>query len=154
MANAMCNCEHAKHFDDEPEPQTGHDYMAVPAGKHSAMFVGPVCDKCAETCMSKYLVKLEEAKTMSAKFYVAVYEIDRRYGDSEEGGWWYNSGDLVHSETTFTEAFAQFRADKLCKEYPHTGKVYSVNYRGGDFSVQVDNVPPADHYPEYRPHYE
>lgn len=51
-----CNCEHTSHFNDQYGPQTGHDHLAVEAGKNAALYVGPVCDKCAATCMADYLI--------------------------------------------------------------------------------------------------
>lgn len=53
-----CNCEHASHFADNDFgiPKTGHDHMAVPAGDSQAQWIGAICDDCAATCMSDYLV--------------------------------------------------------------------------------------------------
>lgn len=30
----------------------------------------------------------------AARYIVALYRIDRAYGGPEEGGWWYDTGDL------------------------------------------------------------
>lgn len=46
-----CQCEHGEHFDGGP----GHDYAGVPAGKHRASYVGPICDECAREHMADYL---------------------------------------------------------------------------------------------------
>lgn len=50
----QCNCEAETHFLFMGE--RGHAYLAVPAGKKWAQFVGRVCDHCAETCMADYLI--------------------------------------------------------------------------------------------------
>lgn len=53
-----CGCEHKSHFvkgGDIPLNRK-HDYLAVPAGTRWAQFVGAVCDTCAETCMTGYLI--------------------------------------------------------------------------------------------------
>lgn len=45
----MCNCEHTVHFSDEHGPRSDHEYMSVPACERRAMYVGRVCDHCADT---------------------------------------------------------------------------------------------------------
>jgi hypothetical protein len=90
-------------------------------------------------------------------WYVNVYEVDRAYGGPEEGSWYYDTGDPVHeaTETYFTEDFAWFRARILGDtEWTYDGlKVGSVNYRGGQYRVMVQDHP-AKAYPEETPHYE
>jgi hypothetical protein len=99
------------------------------------------------------MIKPEAAP--KTKFYAVVYEMDRRYGGPEEGGWWYDTGTLVHSETTFTKEFAHFRARRLLEtDFKSTGDSSRVNYRGGDYSAWVEDSPPAEYFPTERPHYE
>jgi hypothetical protein len=43
----MCNCEHE---------DCRHPYMGVTADDRSAVWIGPVCDECAETCVADFLV--------------------------------------------------------------------------------------------------
>lgn len=57
-----CNCEHTRHFDFQVDVSgvvtridDVHTYMSVPAGTHSAMYIGSVCDDCAVTCMEDWL---------------------------------------------------------------------------------------------------
>lgn len=52
-----CQCEDTAHFDDEYGPQTGHDYLAVPAGTQREMWTGFICDPCADTHCKPYLIK-------------------------------------------------------------------------------------------------
>ncbi len=52
----MCGCEHTNHFNDDSGPKTKHDYASVEAGTKKALYVGEICDDCAETCMKDYLV--------------------------------------------------------------------------------------------------
>lgn len=63
-----CGCEHEAHFRlqgrhipnleaarraaREPVP---HGYLARPAGDRNAMYVGPVCDECANGHMAPYI---------------------------------------------------------------------------------------------------
>ena len=49
-ADDPCNCEHVDHEDGK-----AHRYMGVPAGTRHAMFVGRICDECADGHMSEYL---------------------------------------------------------------------------------------------------
>jgi hypothetical protein len=49
-----CNCEYFEHFGETT--RTKHEYRGVPSGKHRAQWVGPICDKCAQTCMKDFLV--------------------------------------------------------------------------------------------------
>lgn len=51
-----CGCEHENHFDAKREASGEHEYLAVPAGARSALYVGKICDHCAETCMVNYLI--------------------------------------------------------------------------------------------------
>lgn len=46
-----CGCEHAVHDDGG-----GHAYMKVRAGVRRAQHVGAVCDDCADSCVSEYLL--------------------------------------------------------------------------------------------------
>jgi hypothetical protein len=95
----------------------------------------------------------------SKTFIVAVYLEDRHYGGPEEGGWWYNAGDLVRVIRVFkSECRASLYACRLNrmldatlnKGRPSTGSMLSQ----GRYVVDVceDNAPA--HYPETRPHYE
>lgn len=94
---------------------------------------------------------------MKDGYGVAVYEIDRAYGGPEEGGWWFDTGELVHFEIVGTSEAATARALELSDgEYRNTGNVGSVNYSGGSYSVRVTDpgeVVPT-RFPETAPHYE
>lgn len=65
----MCGCEHTHHFNDHYGPQTMHDHYSVPAGTQVAMYVGPICDECATTCMADYLVPAEHVAEHEAVRY-------------------------------------------------------------------------------------
>lgn len=56
----QCQCEHESHFDPSEineTDRTDHLYLDVPAGTSKAVYVGSICDHCAETHMSDLLVK-------------------------------------------------------------------------------------------------
>lgn len=92
-------------------------------------------------------------------YVLAFYEIDRVYGGPEEGGWWYDTGQLVRIWRTFKAeemAYAlAHRANRLLERLQrHRPDVGSVIYRGGRHSVAVyENFAPK-FYPEVRPRYE
>jgi hypothetical protein len=84
--------------------------------------------------------------------FVNVYELDRAYGGPEEGGWYFDAGQLILSRQVPVTAAESVRT-ALQERYPSTGKRYSVIYAGGDYSVCLEDHPGAD-YPEHTPHYE
>jgi hypothetical protein len=86
--------------------------------------------------------------------YVSVYEIGRRYGGSEEGGWWYDTGTLVLSQRVWTDEQADELVAKLQDEYPRTGNRCSV-LGGEDYDVVVeDHDEVRIFWPEKTPRYE
>jgi hypothetical protein len=85
--------------------------------------------------------------------YVNVYEVDRQYGGPEEGGWWYDTGEVVLSERFYNLDAAEARVKELADEYPKTGFSSSVIYSGGDYRIWIEDEP-AQNYPDNRPHYE
>lgn len=48
-----CGCEHNEHFDGI-NPKI-HAYLGAVAGDKTAIYVGVVCDECAETHMKDYI---------------------------------------------------------------------------------------------------
>ena len=94
------------------------------------------------------------------RWMLGFYEIDRAWGGSEEGGWWFDCGQLVRPLKmvigTEEQAWAQARRanDLLDVLQRRKRDVGSVIYSGGRHRVCVyENSLPAA-YPEQRPHYE
>lgn len=90
---------------------------------------------------------------------VAFYEQDRVYGGPEEGGWWYDTGDLARP---FRMARSQDEAYRLARRANHLltlvqrrqRSVGSAIYDGGRFGAYVFvNELPA-FFPPERPRYE
>lgn len=73
-------------------------------------------------------------------FYVNVYELDRSFGGDEEGGWWFDSGELELSVKVESEEHAEVIADMLREVFPDNGNRYSVTYwrKARDYSVMVE----------------
>lgn len=97
-------------------------------------------------------------------FSVAIYEVDRAYGGPEEGGWWFDTGEIVQrcrirQFRDEEEAFACCRRinrllHHLRETHPQPYGLSSVCYSGGHYAAEVhEGLPPA-RYPEERPFYE
>lgn len=99
---------------------------------------------------------------MSQSHIVAVYEVDRRFGGPEEGGWWYDAGQLA-------KIVKVFRSEDLSRAYcrrlnarlrsrsigPNAGRreLSSVLSEGVVCACVYEDQAP-DHFPETRPRYE
>jgi hypothetical protein len=100
---------------------------------------------------------------MSQTYTVAVYLVDRAFGGHEEGGWWYDTGQLAkicrvfkREETAYV--YSRRLNDKL------KSRTYGPNVSrrepgsvlsDGEYWAQVrkgDDIP--KYYPDRRPHYE
>ena len=97
-----------------------------------------------------------------ASFLVSVYDTALAYGGPEEGGWWYDRGELVRTVRVFPSqerAYAYSR--RLNRRLqsrafgPNQGKrEKSSVLSDGEFEAHVhENHAPAS-YPDRRPHYE
>ena len=87
--------------------------------------------------------------------FVAVYEIDRAFGGSEEGGWWFDTGQLMEQRVVPCHIL-EATVEQLQAEWPDEdgANVGSVIYRGGCYNVRWDDKPHPEFYPEHQPHYE
>ena len=93
------------------------------------------------------------------RYVVALYEIDRRHGGPEEGGWWYDAGDLCRVlRVTPCEAEAHAlaaRANRLLARLQRERRdVSSMAHAGDRYAAEVfaDTAPRT--FPEARPRYE
>lgn len=92
-------------------------------------------------------------------YIVAVYLIDRAYGGPEEGGWWYETGELVRVIRTFKNedravAHATRMNDLLDATINKGRRDISSVLSDGRYCAEVhENLAPRG-YPERRPHYE
>lgn len=92
-------------------------------------------------------------------YVVAFYEIDRAYGGPEEGGWWYDCGQLVRvAWVCKSEDRAYQKARRANALLDHLQRslrpVSSVAYAGGRYAAIVHKGTAPRAYPETRPHYE
>ena len=88
-------------------------------------------------------------------YYANVYELDRRYGGDEEGGWWFTTFTPKDSRKFRTRIRARIVLENMLQEYlkvkPEYG-LYSVNYNGGVFSGHVEDKE-AEYSPKGPIHY-
>jgi hypothetical protein len=92
------------------------------------------------------------------RFIVALYEVDRAFGGPEEGGWWYDTGELRRplalAPTNDAAVAIAARANRLLDRLQrHKRPVDSAAYAGGRYRAHVftTTAPPA--YPAERPRY-
>lgn len=80
-----------------------------------------------------------ENHSTSDAWVVAVYEMNRHYGGPEEGGWYYDTRELVAMATAESEEAATLLAMQLEEgDYKSTGDRFSVVYPGyGDFQMWI-----------------
>jgi hypothetical protein len=87
-------------------------------------------------------------------FFVGVYDVNRNYGGPEEGGWWFDSGELIKTVVAANRTEAESVRDVLQNDYPHSRKRYSV-LGGEDYDIYIfEGKLPDPYFPEERPHYE
>lgn len=94
-------------------------------------------------------------------YFTALYLLDREYGGAEEGGWWYDTGELkgeIKEHTTKKEAWAfEEKENKIKREKYYGFGVYSMGYEGGYTEYRtfeckgIMQIP--SYFPEERPYY-
>lgn len=111
--------------------------------------------------IEQYEEETHSVPRYAGRFMVAVYEMGRRYGGPEEGGWWYDSGNLfrlVSVEKNVLDAFKKVnRANHLfylVRRKTFRTDRHSMAYQGGDYEFRVYAGVPPVHFPKVRPHYE
>jgi hypothetical protein len=87
--------------------------------------------------------------------YVNVYVLDRVCGGQEEGGWYFDTGDVELSVVCDSDESANERAALLADVYEDNRNRYSVIYysKSPDFEIRVEYTPAAA-WPVAYPHYE
>ncbi len=97
----------------------------------------------------------QKLKYLAGTCFINIYLIDRRFGGPEEGGWWYEAGDVVSStQVLVSDNVALDKALAWCMEEnanrrSDIGSVLSE----GRYVVRVE-LHPGEAYPQELPHYE
>jgi hypothetical protein len=113
----------------------------------------------------------EQVDRTPAFYTVAIYLIDKAYGGSEEGGWWFTCGD--RQDEDFSEALGPdlglpkvFPSEDAAEEYAEAvqRKIAVTLNEGrrpissvlseGIYEARVYPGFPPRYFPETRPHYE
>jgi hypothetical protein len=127
------------------------------------------CPNCGSRAIAKFDTNAWECHDCGQDFEpvarpthytVAVYLVELAYGGPEEGGWWYQCGELVRQMRTFK---SEERASLYCMRLNELLKVTLNKGRrpissvasNGRYNAEVMNgrCAPAG-IPERRPHYE
>lgn len=93
--------------------------------------------------------------TTSAKTcYVAVVLQDKAYGGPEEGGWWYDTEQVLEQKQAHSREHRQELINNYLSQYSNEGRrdISSVASEG-IYAIRVQKKKVTD-YPQYRPHYE
>jgi hypothetical protein len=94
------------------------------------------------------------------RYSVAVYQEDMAYGGPEEGGWWYDAGELTdYPVRYFRGEEAAYRHARRLNHWLHRlinrhRREYSSVISDGRLVAEVHANHPPGHYPAQRPHYE
>jgi hypothetical protein len=83
--------------------------------------------------------------------WVNVYEVTRHYGGPEEGGWWFDWEQCVHSEWFFSRKRANSYIQKMMLEYTDQGDISSV-LGGEEYYFYIERLK-AESQSKERPHY-
>lgn len=125
------------------EPDDVSEYY----GPHQCDGCGQLVEECECSPNGPILSVEVEVK------FINVYLVRRCYGGPEEGGWWFDAGELLRT-VVVAAADAGERAKALEAEYSNDGRrpLFSV-LSTGEYRVSVDDKPGRD-WPVERPHYE
>lgn len=85
-------------------------------------------------------------------YIIAAYEVDRAFGGHEEGGWWFDTGQLVR---VMRMAHNEDAAYALARRANHLLRLVQRNCRDvGCYAAEVYEDSAPAFYHEWRPHYE
>lgn len=85
--------------------------------------------------------------------FVNVYLVRRHYGGPQEGGWWFDTGELLHCEPVLDEG-VEARVKELEGNYSNEDRrELSSVLSDGVFDVVVSDTPGSD-WPDEIPQYE
>ena len=93
--------------------------------------------------------------TGSEKRYVNVYLVNRHYGGPEEGGWWFEAGEVIDTRNCSSEMEClKLKQELATGEYSNEGRAPLSSMRcAGVYWIRVEaNI--GEDFPEDRPHYE
>ena len=95
-------------------------------------------------------------------YWVALYEVSQKYGGPEEGGWWYDTGDLItdpelYAAGVFPQSFGHLCEARAGRErLQMSANVLNAKRRSHEpqYFAEIHERSLPDFYPESRPRYE
>lgn len=96
-----------------------------------------------------------KARRAAAPVYVSAYLVDLAYGGREEGGWYYDVGELLETVRVRTAAGLGRVTARLHDRYRELAGPRSRSHTNGgpDLEIYQEDAAGAD-FPARRPHYE
>ena len=91
---------------------------------------------------------------------VAIYHEEQAWGGPEEGGWWYDAGELLERPVRYfkTEDAAYAYARRLVRHLDRVNRKSRYEYSSvlseGRYTAMVNDGHPLPGFPMTRPHYE
>lgn len=115
----------------------------------TASFTEALAEAGIEVIGAKY-----EGHEPEIVYWAVIYDEGQGYGGPEEGGWWFNTGQLEEAEGFYTRSEALERVS----EWRESGDWDDTGYRYSSYGIYVEELPsgkePLESYPEFQPHYE
>lgn len=99
---------------------------------------------------------------MKATHFIAIYETDRAYGGPEEGGWWFDTGELLEDEGVWAfdsweaanAALPEIEAMVARRNKDEKRREPGSVLCDGWLAAQIVEGVPEKEYPKHRPRYE
>lgn len=140
-------------FDDMGDPNVPEDAVEWPYDQSEVVEFEHGDEELIVFSERKQLIDSEWG-LIPVPFWVVVYERFQGYGGPEEGGWFFDQGELQFKIPVATKVQAQEMCEKLQElnddpEY----RYWQVNYHGGEYYATWDEDEPADYYPARKPVY-
>lgn len=87
--------------------------------------------------------------------WMVIHEVHREFGGPEEGGWYYDTGEVEASIPLhdFDDEDIAMLHHLMKKAFPNTGSSSSVVPREAEYRITYSETRGED-YPQVRPHYE
>jgi hypothetical protein len=92
-------------------------------------------------------------------WWVTVYSVTQCYGGAEEGGWWFDVGEVLCNVPFETVADARVSTARLLRMFSDPRNGYKDQYgktsvmNGNDISTRIGRTP-GQNFPVARPSYE
>lgn len=132
----------------------------------------PLCGGCGEPCakngrkLSMFTHPMSRQEELwhdgclPKVFFINVHAVSLAYGGSEEGGWWFDIGELLCSnaiDTSLTQDQIRAEMERLQNLFAHlktSNSMGRTSVAGGEDIVATFSLKQGENYPQERPQYE